>query len=343
MGLIKAGIIGGSSYVAGELIRLLLAHPRVELGCVESGQAVNKQLWEAHRFLYGLVDVEFRPYSLEDMKDCRVVFVAKPHSQAMDYVHDLLAAGIRVIDLSADFRLRDEASYIEWYKVKHKHPQLLEQAVYGLPELYGNRIGAASLVANPGCYPTSVILGLAPLLADRIVDPRQIKICAYSGLSGAGRTPQAGKNLFIDVYGNLKPYKVNQHPHIPEMEQELSRLYRDKVHINFIPHLVPVAKGILSTIYLQLQRDMRADELVNFYRQFYAEQLFVRIYDVGYYPEVLSVVGTNFCDIGLAVDERNNTLTVFSAIDNTLKGASGQAVQNMNLMFGFKESQGLPF
>jgi N-acetyl-gamma-glutamyl-phosphate reductase len=336
------GIIGGSGYVAGELIKLLLVHPHVKLGCVESEQAAGRHVGEVHRFLYGLTKLKFRTYTAERMRDCVLVFVAKPHGQAMDFVHDLLAQGIRVVDISADFRLQNEASYATWYKLKHKYPQLLKQALYGLPELYKDKICDARLVANPGCYPTSVILGLAPLFADHIVRPEEIEICAYSGLSGAGRTPQPGKNLFIDAYRNLKPYKVNQHPHIPEIEQELSRIYKDTVKISFIPHLAPLDKGILSTIYLKLQRQVNISVLLDYYREFYSNRSFIRIYPVGYYPETANVLGTNFCDIGLDFDTRNNMVIVFSAIDNTLKGASGQAVQNMNIMLGFEESAGLP-
>lgn len=340
---VKVGIIGGSGYVAGELIKLLLTHPQAQLTYVESKQATGKQLWEVHGFLYGLLELKFRPYSQKELTDCGLVFIAKPHTQAMDYVPDLLAKGIRVIDLSADFRLEDEESYAKWYGTKHKHPRLLKEAVYGLPELYKDRISSTSLVANPGCYPTNIILGLAPLLADRLINPKQIKICAYSGLSGAGRTPQPGKNMFIDVYGNLSPYKVNQHQHIPEIEQELSRLYKGEAQISFIPHLMPVDKGIYSTIQLELQQQIDLDKLVKRYHEFYRRQPFVRIYDAGHYPQLLNVVGTNFCDIGFALDSDNKSLIVFSAIDNTLKGASGQAVQNMNLMLGLDETLGLPF
>ncbi len=343
MGVLQVGIIGGSGYVAGELIKLLLVHPQVQLKYVESQQALDKRLWEEHAFLYGLTELGFQAYSLEKASECQLIFVAKPHTKAMDYVADLLTQEIKVIDISADFRLRDEGSYAEWYKMKHKYPQLLKRAVYGLPELYSEQIKGSSLVANPGCYPTGAILGLAPLLADRLIDPQQIRICAYSGLSGAGRTPQAGQNLFIDVYGNLRPYKVNQHPHIPEIEQELSRLYKSAAHISFIPHLAPINKGIYSTIQLKLLQQTGLDKLLECYRKFYRRRPFIRIYNTGHYPQILNVVNTNFCDIGLSLDPEQQALTVFSAIDNTLKGAAGQAVQNMNLMFGFKESSGLPF
>ncbi len=340
---VKVGIIGGSGYVAGELIKLLLTHPQVQLTYVESKQAIDKRLWEVHGFLYGLTDLKFRPYSQEELTDCRLVFITKPHAQAMDYVSDLSAKGIRVIDLSADFRLRDEESYAKWYGIKHKYPRLLERAVYGLPELYKSQISCASLVANPGCYPTNIILGLAPLLANRLINPKQIKICSYSGLSGAGRTPQPGKNLFVDAYGNITPYKVNQHQHIPEIEQELSRLYKAETKISFIPHLVPIDKGIYSTIQLELQQQIDLSKLLECYQKFYRQQPFIRIYDAGHYPQLLNVVGTNFCDIGFALGRDNKSLIVFSAIDNTLKGASGQAVQDMNLMLGFDETLGLPY
>ncbi len=305
---------------------------------MESQQAAHKKLYTIHPFLYGLEDSAFKPYSLDKLKKCDIVFITKPHTIAMKYVYDLWLHGIKIIDLSADFRLQEPAVYRKWYGIAHKYPNLLNEAVYGLPELYADRIKKSSLIANPGCYPTCIILGLAPLLNCRLIYPQAIHICAYSGLSGAGRTPRPGNNLFIDAYGNLKPYKMNKHPHIPEIEQELSGLYQDKVEISFIPHLAPTDKGILSTIHVSLQKSADLLALIEVYKKFYKQKPFIRIYDTDKQPELLNVVGTNFCDIGLSLDRDGKTLVVFSVIDNTLKGSAGQAVQNMNLLSGYKET-----
>jgi len=340
---IEIAIIGGSSYVAGELLRLLLNHPEARVNFIESEHSAGQPIFQAHPFLAQLTDLKFSPFDARRIKDtCQFAFIAKSHGSAMGFAGELLPEGVKVIDLSADFRLRDPENYARWYNVKHSCPELLKEAVYGLPELNLGRIRDARLVANPGCYPTAAILGIAPLLSDRIAQPQGIIINACSGISGAGRTPQPGKNMFLDAYGNLKPYKANSHPHIPEIEQELSHLCQGEARINFIPYLVPLDKGIYCTSYLKLQRPVELGKLVSYYRNFYRNAPFVRIYDPGIYPEISNVAGTNFCDIGLAMDPKSQLVVAFSAIDNTMKGASGQAVQNLNLMSGLPQGMGLP-
>jgi len=257
----------------------------------------------------------------------------------MDFAASFLETGRRLIDLSADFRLRDAACYGQWYG-KHRAEHVLREAVYGLPELYREKIRGARFVANPGCYPTSVILGMAPLLKGNFVDPGSIIADSKSGVSGAGREPQVG-SLFCEVDGGFKAYKIAGHRHTPEIEQELSVLAGRDIRITFTPHLLPLNRGILSTIYASLAKDADAGAVLSAYRTFYREEPFVRVYPAGSFPNVSSVRGSNYCDIGVAVDKRTGRSIVVAAIDNLFKGASGQAVQNMNLMCGFPEATGL--
>jgi N-acetyl-gamma-glutamyl-phosphate reductase len=269
-----------------------------------------------------------------------VVFLALPHGVSMNAAPTFLAAGKKVIDLSADFRLRDAGSYEQWYE-KHAAPALLNQAIYGIPELYRETIRNASLVANPGCYPTSVILGLAPVLKAGWIDTASIIVDAKSGVSGAGREPQVA-SLFCEVNEGFKAYKVGgQHRHIPEMEQELTALAGCEIRISFTPHLLPVNRGILSTIYGSLQRDVTPSELTDLYRRYYQDEPFIRICKPGVFPNISSVCGSNRCDIGVTVDKRTKRMIILSAIDNLVKGAAGQAIQNMNLICGFSEETGL--
>jgi len=241
-----------------------------------------------------------------------------------------LKAGKKVIDLSADFRLRDVATYEKWYS-RHTAPNIIKESVYGMPELYGDEIAKARLVANPGCYPTSVILGLAPLLKANWIDDSSIIADSKSGVSGAGREPQVG-TLFCEVDEGFKAYKVGEHRHTPEMEQEISILAGCDVRISFTPHLLPITRGILSTIYATLQKDVTTAELIDLYRVFYKGKKFVRVYKAGTFPNISSVRGSNCCDIGLFVDARTKRVIIICAIDNLVKGAAGQAIQNMNLM-----------
>jgi len=257
----------------------------------------------------------------------------------MQVAGKFLNAGKKVIDLSADFRLRDVGIYEQWYR-EHTAKTMIKEAVYGIPEFYGNVLSRARLIANPGCYPTSAILGLAPLVAEKWIDNASIIVDSKSGVSGAGREPQVG-TLFCEVDGGFKAYKVGRHRHTPEMEQELGCLAGHDIRISFTPHLLPVSRGILSTMYATLQKDVTAADMNDLYRSFYEGKPFVRICREGTLPNISSVRGSNYCDIGLTVDGRTKRAIIVSAIDNLIKGASGQAIQNMNLMCGFDEVAGL--
>ncbi|HYA12796.1 MAG TPA: N-acetyl-gamma-glutamyl-phosphate reductase, partial [Syntrophales bacterium] len=262
-----------------------------------------------------------------------------PHGISMSVVPIFLEAGKKVVDLSADFRLRDVTVYEQWYS-RHAAPDFIKEAVYGIPELYRDYISNARLVANPGCYPTSVILGLAPLLKAGWIDDASIIVDAKSGVSGAGREPQVGM-LFCEVDEGFKAYKVGKHRHTPEMEQEIGILAGHDVRISFTPHLLPISRGILSTIYATLGKDLTDVDLIELYNEFYEGKKFVRIYKSGMFPDISSVRGSNYCDIGLTIDRRTKRVIIICTIDNLIKGASGQALQNMNLMCGISEDTGL--
>jgi N-acetyl-gamma-glutamyl-phosphate reductase len=269
-----------------------------------------------------------------------VVFLALPHRVSFQIVPGLIDTGKKVIDLSADFRLANAAIYEKWYGEKHTAHDLLKEAVYGLPEIYRNKIASARLIANPGCYPTTVILGCAPLLKSDIIDLSTIIIDAKSGISGAGR--KAVEEYYKKEHPNFRPYNIaGAHRHTPEIEQELSRIAGKEITVTFTTHIMPVERGMLSTIYINLKKKVTSAEITARYKEFYREEPFVRVLDEGKIPEIKNVANTNFCEIGCKVDERTNRLILVSAIDNLLKGASGQAVQNMNIMFGLKETDGL--
>ncbi len=349
---IKVSIIGATGYAGKELIKILSGHPEVELMFLGSSTYAGKNITEVFpEFLNSLNKKLIKPDSVFISRDSDLVFTALPHTVSMDIVPELLnKKGIKVIDLSADYRLKDTMVYKEWYKKEHEgiNKKLLTQAVYGLPELYLDDIKNASLVANPGCYPTSVILGIAPLLRHHIVEPEGIIIDAKSGVSGAGRKPSLGLH-FAECNESFKAYKVLKHNHIPEIEQELSTIYSGKnnlekqmnIKITFTPHLLPINRGILSTCYLNLKSMQNEEEILKVYQEFYQKAPFVRIFTPPNLPETRFVTDTNYCDIGFAVDKRVGKIKVISVIDNLIKGAAGQAVQNMNIMFGFSETCGL--
>ena len=339
--MIKVGIYGGSGYTGEELLRLLVCHPGVKVVSVTSRRFAGVPVAEVYPVFSGLTDLVYTdssPESVADLTD--IVFMALPHGVSMEFVPLFFRAGRKVIDLSADFRIRTVATYEAWYG-RHKFPEVLEAAVYGLPELYRESIRNTRLVANPGCYPTSIILGLAPVLRSRWIDTDSVIADSKSGVSGAGRDPQIS-SLFCEVEGGFKAYKVGGHRHTPEIEQELSVLAKREMKISFTPHLLPVKRGILSTIYANLIKDVTAEEATALYQTFYREESFVRICRSGQFPNLSSVVGSNFCDIGVTVDKRTGRVIIVSAIDNLIKGASGQAIQNMNVMCGLKEETGLP-
>ncbi len=339
--MVRVGIVGASGYTGAELARLLAGHEKVTITAATSRQYAGKALAEVFPNLRKRIDITCENLTTDELVErADFFFTAVPHKTAMDVVPQLLAAGKKVVDLSADFRIHDSTTYEEWYQ-KHTCPELLDQAVYGLPELYREQIRQTRLTANPGCYPTSVILALAPLLRDGLIDPATLIVDSKSGTSGAGRAASVG-TLFCEVADGFKPYKVGgTHRHIPEIEQELSIAAGQPVTISFTPHLLPLSRGILSTIYAALTNKGRETDLQALYERVYREEPFVRLLPSGTPPATQHVRGSNYCDLSLQKDRRTNRLIVMSAIDNIVKGASGQAIQNMNLMNGFPETEGL--
>ncbi len=339
--MLRAGIIGASGYTGVELARILCNHPEVEITVATSRQYAGRHLSDIFQNLRGKVNILCENPSVDELSQkADLFFTAVPHKTAMDLVPVLLAAGKKVIDLSADFRLRDVAVYEQWYQ-PHSSSQLLKEAVYGLPELYRQTIAGCRLVANPGCYPTSIILGLAPLLKAGAIQPQSIIADCKSGTSGAGRTAQTG-NLFCEVHDGFRPYKVGRaHRHTPEIEQELSVLAQRAVSVTFTPHLLPIARGILSTIYASLTPGFNQKAINELYQGQYGDEPFIRLLEDDVFPATPFVRGSNFCDISFKIDPATNRIIVMSAIDNIVKGASGQAVQNMNIMCGFAETAGL--
>lgn len=338
--MIKVAIVGASGYTGVELVRLLAGHPQVEITCVTSRQSAGEELSRIFPSLRERFELVCEPVDISRIAGkAEVVFTALPHQTAMAVVPDLLAAGTRVIDLSADFRLRDPGVYEAWYQ-KHSCPELLPEAVYGLPELYRDQVRGARLVANPGCYPTSVALALAPLLQKQLVALKTLVVDSKSGTSGAGRSAKVG-SLFCEVNEGFKAYGVGSHRHTPEIEQTLSALAGEEVIINFTPHLLPVNRGILSTCYGTLETALSTSDLVEIFSDTYRDEPFVRVHPEGSLPNVAYVRGSNYCDLGIVSDPRTGRVIVVSTIDNLVKGAAGQAVQNMNLMLGFEEALGL--
>lgn len=336
----RIAVVGASGYTGVELLRLLSRHPEVQLVCVTSRQYAGQKVTDVFPSLQGSLELTFTdidPSVLAQQAD--LVFTAVPHQTAMGMIPQLLEAGCRVVDLSADFRIRDVSVYEDWYQ-PHTAAELLAEAVYGLPELYRDQVPAARLVANPGCYPTSIALALAPLLEQELIDPTTIIVDSKSGTSGAGRAAKVD-TLFCEVNEGFKAYGLPRHRHTPEIEQTLTALAKRAVTISFTPHLLPVNRGILSTCYASTKRTITLDAVHEVYAARYADEPFVRVLPKGALPNVAQVNGSNFCDIGLVVDDRTGRVVVVSTIDNLVKGAAGQAVQNMNLMLGLKENTGL--
>jgi len=339
--MLKVGIMGASGYAGEELIRILLNHPEVQI-TVLAAKIDNKQaIYNLYPWLKGKLDLECSDLTREEVsKKSEVVFLALPHKVSMEVAPLFLKKGKKVIDLSADFRIRDVGVYEKWYEVKHTCPEYIKHAVYGLSELYREKIKKADLIANPGCYPTSIIFGCAPLLKQGLVDTKFIVCDSKSGISGAGRV-LANQLKSKEFQNSFKPYKVNAHRHMPEVDQELSLVGSGKVNVNFIPHLVPMERGILSTIYLKLKKGIDTKDALKLYKDFYKGEYFIRVLEEGKFPDTKDVVKTNFCDIGLKVFPEKSLAVVATAIDNLVKGASGQAVQNMNIMYGFSEKEAL--
>jgi len=342
--IIKAGLVGVTGYTGMELARLMTHHSSMELVRVTSRSEAGKKLADIYPFLNRLPLGELvitRPDPMDLADECDVVFLAVPHKTAMELAAALLDEGVKVVDLSADFRINDKATYEAWYDVEHTQADLLDEAVYGLPELYLDAIMGARLIANPGCYPTSAILGLAPALSGGFVETENIIIDAKSGTSGAGRGAKVG-TLFCEVHDSFRAYGLPGHRHTPEIEQEISKLADNDITVSFNTHLLPVDRGILSTIYTKLAGDTALDAIHAAYTEFYADKPMVRVLPVGQLPETRFVRGTVFCDIGLVVDPRTNRLIIIAAIDNLCRGASGQALMNANLICGLDIDEGLP-
>jgi N-acetyl-gamma-glutamyl-phosphate reductase len=350
---LKVSIIGSTGYAGKELVKILMNHQKVELVHLTSTTYVGENINKIFPEFLNKLDKKLINLNLDEIsKDSDMVFTALPHTVSMDMVPELLKKGANVVDLSADYRLKNPTVYKEWYKkeLNQISKELLPEVVYGLPEIYLDKIKDASLVANPGCYPTSVILGIAPLLKYHFVEPEGIIIDSKSGTSGAGRKLSLGLH-FAESNENFKAYKVVKHNHIPEVEQELSFVYfgadnkeqTKGIKVSFTPHLLPINRGILSTCYLSLKSSKKEKEVLEIYQKFYQEAPFVRIFEPPNLPEIKFVAGTNYCDIGFSIDERVGKIKIISVIDNLLKGAAGQAVQNMNIMSGFSETEGINF
>jgi N-acetyl-gamma-glutamyl-phosphate reductase len=337
----KVAICGGSGYTGGELLRILSQHSGVEITSITSERSAGRKLTGLFPHLHKYGDLTFEQLNKEELLNkADVFFLALPHGASQEAVNFFFRNGKKVIDLSADYRLRDPEIYKEWYGLSHEFVSALKKAVYGLPEIYRSRIKKAALIANPGCYPTSAILGLLPAIKAKIVDTASIVIDSKSGTSGAGRKADVAVS-FCEVNEGFKAYGIGTHRHTPEIEQELSCLAGREITVNFTPHLLPVDRGILSTIYAKMTKKTDTASVLKIYRKRYDGEPFVKVHDEGVLPNIKNVRGTNICEIGVKVNPRTNTLIVVSAIDNLVKGASGQAVQNMNIMLGLPEQEGL--
>ena len=339
--MIKVSILGATGYAGIELVRLLAQHSEVEITAVVSQSFVGRKISEIYPTLRNCIDLHCEELDIDKIAaKSDVAFTALPHGASKDVIPALLEKGLKVIDLSGDYRYNDAAVYEQWYGGKHESPELLDISVYGLPELHRDEIAKTNLVGNPGCYTTCSILGLFPLLAQKLIHTENIIIDAKSGVSGAGRSLALDYH-FCECTENMKAYKIATHRHTSEIEQELSLVAGEDIILSFTPHLVPMKRGILSTMYANLKKKMSAAELIEIYREFFKNEFFVRIYEAGSLPETNHVAGSNFVDIGLSVDERLNRVVVVSVIDNLIKGAAGQAVQNMNIILGLEEKLGL--
>ena len=339
--MIKVGIIGATGYAGGELVRLLLGHKEAEIKWYGSRSYVDQKYAKVYQNMFQLVDDRCLDDNMEEMaKQVDVIFTATPQGLCASLVNDDILNKVKVIDLSADFRIKDAAVYEEWYGIEHKAKQYLDEAVYGLCEINREAVKKARLVANPGCYPTCSILSIYPLLKEGLIDPSTVIIDAKSGTSGAGRGAKVD-NLFCEVNENIKAYGVATHRHTPEIEQELSLAAGEPMTISFTPHLVPMQRGILVTAYASLKKEVTWEEVKEVYDRYYDKERFVRVLDQDVCPQTRWVEGSNYVDVGFKIDPRTKRIIMMGAMDNLVKGAAGQAVQNMNLAFGLDEAEGL--
>lgn len=331
--MIKVGIVGGTGYTGVELLRLLAVHPEISIDVITSRSEAGVAVSRLFPNLRGHIDLIFQQPDIDQLANCDVVFFATPHTVAMSLVPQLMARGTQIIDLSADFRLKDSAQWQQWYHTPHTCPELIEQAVYGLPEVNRQQIKSAQLIAVPGCYPTATQLGFLPLLEQKIIDPTHLIADAKSGVSGAGRKATIG-SLLAESSENMMAYGVDGHRHLPEIEQGLSAAAGEAVNLTFVPHLAPMIRGLHATLYGSLTKQV---DLQTLFEARYANEPFVDVLPAGSYPETRLVRSTNMCQIAVHQPQNSNMVVILSVIDNLLKGASGQAIQNMNIMLGFDE------
>lgn len=339
----KVGIIGATGYAGAEIVRLLSFHPEAEIVWYGSRSYVDKKFSDVFGNMFQIVNDVCKGENIAELAETvDVIFTATPQGLCSSLVNEDILSKVKIIDLSADFRIKDISVYEKWYQIEHKSPQFIDEAVYGLCEINRDKIKAARLIANPGCYPTCSFLSIYPLAKEGLIDMNSIIIDAKSGTSGAGRGAKVN-NLYCEVNENIKAYGVAAHRHTPEIEEQLSYASGKDVVINFTPHLVPMNRGILITAYANLIKDIGNDDIYEIYHSYYDDEYFVRVLPDGVCPETRWVEGSNFVDVGIKKDDRTGRVIMMGAMDNLVKGAAGQAVQNMNIMFGLDESCGLNF
>lgn len=339
--MIRVGIIGATGYAGGELVRLLMNHREAEIKWFGSRSYVDKKYAEVYQNFFQIVDDQCMDDNMEALsEEVDVIFTATPQGLCASLVNEEILNKVKIVDLSADFRIKDVSTYEKWYGIEHKAPQFIEEAVYGLPEINREDVKSARLIANPGCYPTCSTLAIYPLAKEGLIDMNTVIIDAKSGTSGAGRGAKVD-NLYCEVNENIKAYGVANHRHTPEIEEQLSYASGEEVVLNFTPHLVPMNRGILITAYASLKKDVSYEEVKAVYGKYYANEKFVRVLEKDVCPQTKWVEGSNYVDVNFKIDPRTNRIIMMGAMDNLVKGAAGQAVQNMNLMFGLKESEGL--
>ena len=339
--MIKVGIIGATGYAGVEIVRLLQQHKDAEVVWYGSRSYIDKKYADVFANMFEIVDEKCLDDNIEELADkVDVIFTATPQGLCSSLVNEEILNKVKIIDLSADFRIKDVATYEKWYKIEHKSPEFIDEAVYGLCEINREKTKKARLIANPGCYTTCSILSIYPMVKEGLIDPKSIIIDAKSGTSGAGRGAKV-PNLFCEVNENIKAYGVGTHRHTPEIEEQLGYAAGEEVLINFTPHLVPMQRGILVTAYANLKKEVTYEEVKAVYDKYYANEKFVRVLEKDVYPETKWVEGSNYVDVSFKIDERTGRIIMMGALDNLIKGAAGQAVQNMNIIFGLPENEGL--
>ena len=339
--MIKAGILGATGYAGQELVRILYHHPEVEIKVLTSNKHNNQEYNSIYGNFNKICEMKCEENELDAISSqLDVIFLSLPHGITSKLLSDSILENVKIIDLSADFRLKSKEVYEEWYKIKHCNKDLLSQSIYGLSEWNRNQISNSRLIANPGCYPTCALLSLLPLIKETVLESDSIIIDAKSGVSGAGRSLNLTTH-YSECNESIKAYNVTTHRHTPEIEQELSEFYGNEISVTFTPHLIPMNRGILCTCYGNLKKSFSYDEIEHLYEKYYKNEFFIRLTEKGVFPETRWVKGSNYCDIGFTLNKNGDKIIIIGAIDNLIKGAAGQAVQNMNLMFDLGENMGL--